>query len=180
MDITQFRANMTGDGARPNLFRITLNLPLALQSLNSGNRFASKLAMTCRAAQIPGSIVNKATTQYMGREVHFAGNRIFTDWTISILNDEDFVVRRTIEQWMSGINSHKENVRAGALAGPNDYVADAIVDHLGKLGPDDIIASYKMTAVWPTDLAPIQLDWGQNDQIEEFDCTLSFDSWDPL
>lgn len=177
MDISNFRAMMTGDGARPNLFRITVNLPAALQNLNSGNRFGEKLQFTARSAQIPGKTISKVPTQYMGREVYFAGNQIFADWTITVQNDEDFVTRRVFEKWMAGINSHISNVRDSRLLGPNDYVADAIVEHLSKEGPDSIIAKYKMIALWPTDLAPIELDWGQNDVIEEYTVTLSFDTW---
>ena len=178
MNISDFRASMTGDGARPNLFRITINLPAALQSLSKGNAFGNKLGMTARASQIPGSTIGKVPTQYMGREVYLAGNRTFQDWTVTIINDEDFIVRRALERWMSAINSHVSNVRGAGLSGPNSYVADAIVEQLSKNGPDIVIAKYKMIATWPTDLAPIQLDWGQNDVLEEFDVTFSMDAWD--
>lgn len=178
MDISVFRAAMTGDGARPNLFRVTINLPAALQGLNSGNAFGNKLTLTCRAAQIPGSSIGKVPTQYMGREVYFAGNRTVSDWTVTIMNDEDFVTRNAFEQWMKAINSMIGNVRAAGLGSPNSYVSDAYVEHLGKGGPDDVIARYKMIALFPTDLSPIELDWGTNDVIEEYSVTFSIDAWE--
>lgn len=177
MDITNFRSQMNRDGARPNLFRVEVNLPTVLQNLNSGNSFGTKLAFTARAAQLPGSMIGKATAQYMGREVYFAGNRTFADWTITVMNDEDFIVRKTIEAWSAAINSHITNVRRGDLAGPNDYVADCSVHQLSKLGEDTILASYKMINAWPIDVSTIDLDWGTNDVIEEFSITFSMDTW---
>jgi hypothetical protein len=44
--------------------------------------------------------------QYFGRELKFAGNRTFADWTLNVINDEDFVVRNAFERWMNGLNSH--------------------------------------------------------------------------
>lgn len=177
MDITKFRSEMRYDGARPNQFRVTINLPTALQQIGAGNTFGNKLTMSCRAAQIPGTTIGRVPVQYMGREVYFAGNRIFTEWTVTILNDEDYVVRRVLENWMKALNSHEGNVRDPALAGSNDYVSDALVEHLGKT-EDSVIATYKMKALWPTDLSPIELDWGQNDVFEEFTATFSFDAWE--
>jgi hypothetical protein len=44
--------------------------------------------------------------QYFGRELKFAGNRTFSDWTITVINDEDFTVRNAFERWMNGLNSY--------------------------------------------------------------------------
>lgn len=178
MDITKFRAGMTGDGARPNLFQIQVNLPAQLQTLNTGGRFADKLDISCRAAQIPGSTLGKVVAQYQGREVFFAGNRTFADWTITVINDEDFLVRRTIEQWMAALNSHRTNVRRADLINPSSYAADCIVEHLGKAGPDSVIARYRMFSAFPIDLSPIELEWGTNDALEEYTVTFSFDYWE--
>lgn len=180
MDISNFRATITGDFARPNLFRVTINLPGGLAASNAGNKFGNKLSFTCSAAQIPGSTVNKVPVQYMGREVYFAGNRIFADWTLRILNDEDFVVRRAFEDWMKALNTHITNVRRAGFEGPNDYVADAYVEHLGKAGPEKVIAIYKMVSAWPTDITPIELDWSTNDIPEDFNVTMSMDAWETV
>lgn len=178
MDISRFRSSLVGDGARPNLFRVVVNLPPAL--LATENRtsevFASRFELLCRAAAVPASTVNKVPVAYQGREVYLAGNRTFADWTVTVLNDEDFSIRRTFELWMAGLNSHVTNVRRADFASATSYTADCIVEHLGKT-PDSVIARYKMEHCWPTDLSDIQLDWSNNDQIEEFTVTFSFDDW---
>jgi hypothetical protein len=113
---------------------------------------------------------------YFGRELKFAGNRTFTDWTLQIINDEDFTIRKALESWMNGINSHAGNVRTGAAAGPSGYTVDALVTQYGKTG--DTLKTYKFVGMYPLDLAPIDLDWGSNDTIEEYAVTFAYQWWE--
>ena len=106
----------------------------------------------------------------------FAGNRNFADWTITIINDENFKVRKAFESWMNGINSHGTNVRNNNAATPTGYSVDAKVDQYDKAGT--IIKSYKFVGAFPVDLSPIDLDWGANDSIEEFTATLAYQWWE--
>ena len=88
-NVNQFRSQMTGDGARPNLFEVSMPFPtFALPGTAQ-----SKMTFMCKTAQLPGSTVNTVPVQYFGRELKFAGNRTFQDWTISVINDEDFVIQ---------------------------------------------------------------------------------------
>lgn len=182
-DIGQFRSEMGFDGARPNLFEVSMTFPLfALQGLNLAANPASKLTFMCKTAQLPGSTVGVVPVQYFGRELKFAGNRTFADWTITVINDEDFVVRNIFESWMNGINSHVGNVRNPLAINPRDYTQDAFVTQYGKgnlEGPFGI-KKYKFIGVFPTDITPIDLDWGSNDTIEEFSVTLSYQWWEAI
>ena len=116
--------------------------------------------------------------QYFGRELKFAGNRTFADWTITIINDEDFVVRNSFERWMNGLNSHRGNLRNAVALSPSSYTTDAEVRQYGKLG--NVIKSYKFIGMFPSDITPIDVDWGSNDTIEEFSVTLSYQWWEAV
>jgi len=175
MDIANFRAQLVGDGARPNLFRVTLNLPAGISSSGS---FNEKFSILCRAASIPASSLGAAPVAYMGREVQLAGNRTFADWSVTVLNDEDFSIRNTIEDWMAKINSHRTNVRDESFISATSYTSNALVEHLGKSGEDNIIASYNVLALWPKELDAINLAYDQNNQIEEYGITFSMDYWE--
>lgn len=178
MDITAFRSQLKGDGARPNLFRVFLSLPTGVAEAGGGGDFASKFTLLCRASSIPGSTMGEIPLNYMGRIVNIAGNRTFTDWTVTVLNDEDFSVRRAFENWHAKLNSMKGNVRDPNFRSATSYTTDAIVEQLGKTGEDSVIATYKISAVWPSDVATIPLAWDSNDTIEEFDVTFKFDYWE--
>jgi len=171
-NVSQFRANMQFDGARPNLFEVEMVFP----SFSLPGGASRKFNFVCKTAQIPGSTVGIVPVRYFGREIKFAGNRTFADWTVNVLNDEDFVVRNALERWMNGINSHRFNTRQASAANPASYSADAVVRHYGKTG--NVIKTYRFIGLFPNDLAPIDLDWGNNDSIEEYSVTFAYQWWE--
>ena len=179
-NINQFRSEMKGDGARANLFEVELTFPGFV--LNN-KRVAESSKFMCKASQVPGSTIGTATVQYFGREVKFAGNRTFPDWTVTIINDEDFALRSAFERWMNGINSHAGNRRDPAALTLNangttigGYGSQAKVTHYGKLG--NVAATYNFIGMFPTDVAAIDLDWGNNDAIEEYTVTFAYQWWE--
>lgn len=174
-NVTEFRSNLIGDGARPNLFQVTMNFPVYTnESVNS----ARSLTFLCKSAQIPGATIGMVPLFYFGRELKFAGNRSFADWTITIINDENFKVRKAFESWMSGINSHAGNIRNSTAQTPTSYSKEAFVTQYNKIGTS--IKEYKFVGAFPIDLSPIDLDWGSNDSIEEFTVTLAYQWWESV
>jgi hypothetical protein len=172
-NVAEFRANLVGDGARPNLFQVTLNFPTIAEN---GVAAGQKATFMAKTAQLPGSTIGTVPLYYFGRELKFAGNRSFTDWSLQIINDEDFTIRKAIESWMNGINSHSGNVRNGGAKAPTGYTVDAEVTQYGKTG--DVLKKYKFVGLYPLDLAPIDLDWGSNDTIEEYGVTFAYQWWE--
>ena len=172
-NVAEFRANMIGDGARPNLFQVTLTFP---SIATNGTAAGQKATFLAKAAQLPGSTIGQVPVYYFGRELKFAGNRTFADWTLQIINDEDFTIRNSIESWMNSINSHSSNIRNAAAMSPSSYTVDATVTQYGKAG--DALKTYKFVGMYPLDLAPIDLDWSSNDTIEEYGVTFAYQWWE--
>jgi hypothetical protein len=172
---------MIGDGARANLFSVDMILPsyaLSAQAATNKVRFMAK------SAQLPGSTIGTVPMFYFGREMKFAGNRSFADWTITIVNDEDFLIRNAMESWMNAINNHRSNTRAGVAlrngSGPattvGGYTTDANVVQYGKTG--NTLKNYNFVGIFPIDISAIDLDWGSNDAIEEFTVTFAYQYWE--
>lgn len=172
-NVNEFRSQMVGDGARPNLFSVSLTFPTIA---TNGVAAAQKATFMAKSAQLPGSTVGIVPMYYFGRELKFAGNRTFTDWTLQIINDEDFTIRKSLESWMNSINSHSGNIRNANAMNPTSYTADATVTQYGKTG--DVLKTYKFVGLFPIDIAPIDLDWGSNDTIEEYSTTFAFQYWE--
>lgn len=172
-NVAEFRANMVGDGARPNLFAVTLTYPTIA---SNGNLAGSKTTFMAKSAQLPGSSIGTVPVNYFGREMKFAGNRTFVDWSLTIINDEDFVIRNSLESWMNAINSNTSNVRSLQANRPSTYTSDATVTQYGKTG--ETLKIYKFVGLFPIDLAPIELDWGTNDTMEEFQVTFAYQYWE--
>ena len=180
-NVAEFRSNMIGDGARANLFSVDMILPsyaLSAQAATNKVRFMAK------SAQLPGSTIGTVPMFYFGREMKFAGNRSFADWTITIVNDEDFLIRNAMESWMNSINNHRSNTRDGVAlrsgSGPastvGGYTTDANVVQYGKTG--NTIKNYNFVGIFPIDISAIDLDWGSNDAIEEFTVTFAYQYWE--
>jgi hypothetical protein len=174
-NVAEFRANMIGDGARPNLFQVSLTFPTIAVNNTAAGQQTQFLA---KSAQLPGSTIGTAPLFYFGRELKFAGNRSFAQWSITIINDENFTIRNSLESWMNAINSHAGNVRNAAAANATGYTTDAIVTQYGKTG--EILKQYKFVGVFPIDVAPIDLDWGSNDTIEEYGATFDYQWWESV
>ena len=179
--ISEFTSALAGDGARPNLFQVIMpGLPFG-----AAQGASAPFSFLCKATQLPGSTIGNVPLYYFGRETKFAGNRTFADWTITVINDENFIVRNSIEAWMNSINSNASNLRlpspvTGGGSGGQPYAIDAQVNQYYKsntVGANGIIKSYNFVGLFPVDLSPIDLDWGTNDSIEEFTVTFAYQYW---
>jgi hypothetical protein len=181
-NVDQFRTAMQYDGARPNLFEVVLQFP---QFVELGSEAAAVSRFFVKTAQLPGSTIGAVTVPYFGREVKVAGNRTFADWSVTVINDENFTIRNAFERWHRGINENVANLRAPQAlatspAAPGlSYAVDAEVYQYSKQGGAPI-KKYKFVGMFPNDIAPIDLDWGSNDTIEEFSVTLSYQYWTSL
>ena len=171
-NINDIRSQLTGGGARSNLFEVQMPLP-AIAGPDSAAA-SQKLTFTCRAAQLPAASITPVEINYFGRPIKLAGNRTFEEWSVTVINDEDFAVYDAINGWMNAINSHETNVR---LAGnsPISYQSTADVVHYGKVGNE--IKRIKIVNCWPTNLAAIDLAWDAADSLEEFTVTFCLDYW---
>lgn len=172
-NIDNFRTALTGDGARPNLFDVQLSFP---NFVTLGALAGPKAQVQVRATQLPGSTVGTTPTFYFGREVKLAGNRTYSDWTVTVLNDEDFIIRNAFEQWINALNDPQGNIRNPAAAViDGGYGTNALATQYGKTG--NIIKQYQIIGMFPVDVSPIDLDWASNDTIEEYSVTLAYQYW---
>jgi hypothetical protein len=174
-NVNQFRASLVNDGARPSLFEVVMNLPPILGAAPLTNDIIFRV----RATSLPGDGVSPIVVPYFGREIKIAGTRTFPDWSFTIINDENFVARRNLETWLNAINSHVGNLRSPAALAAASYQADGWVYQYSKIGGAPI-KTYKIVGAFPTDVAPIDLDWALGDQIEEYNITLSYQWWEAI
>ena len=163
-NINQFKSELVGGGARPTLFQVQITNPVA-----PGADF--KIPFMVRAAGIPESTVGAYTVPYFGRQIKYAGDRTFADWSVTVINDEDFAIRNAMEAWMNYINSHDSNTRAL----PQNYKSTGQVTQYSKDG--SILRTYIFEGMYPISVDGIQLDWSQTDSIEEFGVTFQYDLW---
>jgi hypothetical protein len=168
-NVNEIRSQLTLGGARQSLFQVTIQ--------NPANSVADiKVPFMVRTAQIPSSDLGVIEVPYFGRKVRLAGDRTFGDWTVTVINDEDFLVRNAMEEWSNKINSLQGNLRTFGAASPLLYKANAQVTQYSKTGVP--IRTYQFNGIFPSSISPIDLDWNATDQIEEFTVTFQYDWWE--
>jgi len=167
LGVDDFKAKLVGGGARPNLFKATINFPVYAEGDVEITSFL------CEAAQLPGSNVGLITVPFRGRQLKMAGDRTFDTWSPTIINDTDFKVRNAMERWMNGINAHSANT---GLTSPTDYEADLIVEQLDK--DETVLKTYNFRGCFPTAITPIDLSYGANDEIERFSVEFHVQYWE--
>lgn len=168
-NISNFRSGgLVYGGARPSQFEIQMKNPL------NDTKADEKITLLARSAQLPGMSTGSIDIPYFGRQIKIAGDRTFQDYQITIMNDEDFVIRRMFEEWSQNINSLIGNKRELAK-----YKVDHVeVTQFGKTG--EKLRKYVFDGMFPTQISPINLDWDQTNQIETFDVTFSYDWFEPV
>jgi len=167
-NIANFRQAMEYDGQRPNLFEVEIS------GFTGDVANFEKLNLFAKGSSIPGATIGTIIVPYFGREVKFAGNRTFPEWTVTVINDETFAIRGQFEDWMNKINDHSTNLR-GTGTGSRGYVGKGQVKQYGKTNNNTV--TYFFHNMFPTDISEITLDWGDNDTIEEYTVTFSYDFW---
>ena len=168
--ISDFKSKLTGGGARPNLFEVELAFP---QAVAIENDVLQKSRFLVKAAALPASTISPIEVPFRGRILKIAGDRTFETWTITVLNDVDFVIRSAFEKWMNIINSMED---ATGVQNPDEYQKDAMVHQLDRDG--GILRSYKFWDIFPTNLSTIDLSYETTDTLEEFTVEMQVHYWE--
>jgi len=183
LNVDQFRSQLTGGGARANLFEVKLRSPDGIDLDVETTSFLVK------TAEIPGSTITPIIIPFRGRQVKISGDRTFDPWTVTVLNDSKFRIRRSMEEWMNYMNNHQDNA---GNSDPISYSADLEVRQLRREGEGTGAGGgsggtaidengkpllYKFRGAWPSDLGPISVSFDNENQIEEYQITFQYQYW---
>ncbi len=173
--ITNFKANLTGGGARPSLF--TVDIDAALTQLGIKPPISSNFLI--KGASIPTSTIGTYDVFYHGKAIHVAGDRTYETWDTTIINDEDYGIRIAIEKWMDLVADHKLNSRQlnNSEGETASYKKSIKVTQFSKTG--EHLHHYHFLGAFPTTLSAIALDWATASEIEEYTVTWTYDRWMP-
>ena len=164
-NINDFKARLSGGGARANQFKVTMPFP----GYSAVGGETSDLAFLCQATSLPGQSLGTVAVPFRGRVLNIAGDRTFNPWSVTVMNDTDFKLYRAFERWFNGMNNMTDNE---GLTNPVDYQVDMFVDQLDRNGAT--LKSYTLRGAFPTSLDDIALSYDANNAIETFGCSLTY------
>lgn len=182
-NIVDFIQNFDG-GAKPNLYEIAIfpgNGQINRSRMGAKNK--PSIAFQAKGAQLPESTVGEIIVPYQGRQVKVPGDRVYQDWTITVISDEAMNLRKEFEKWNKLLNDHVRNTPDGdSLEGPGIYEwtmnTTAEVHSLSRTGKTS--HSYVLYGVFPKEVSSVDLAYDNNDTAMEFTVTLTYSYHTPL
>jgi len=174
--ITDFKSQLRGGGARPNLFRVDLGAfggPTTDTELGWDAEGAQKdFNFLCKATSMPTQTIGSVDVPFRGRILKVAGDRTFEPWSVTVINDESFSVRSAFERWGRKIN----DLTTGAgVVEPQSYMGSGTIQQLSRSpeNPQDskVLQEYIVQDIWPSEIGSIDLSYDSSDAIEEFTVT---------
>ena len=169
--IDDFKANLIGGGARANQYRVTITPPAGI-AIGLDVRRASFLVT---ASQLPESTLGEIAVPFRGRNIYVSGDRPAPEpWTVTFMNDTDFMIRNAMELWHNGINDFAENT---GVINSADYQTDLIVEQLDR--DDTVLKSYIFRAAYPLTIGSIDLSNDEATEIETFEVTWRYQHFEP-
>ena len=179
--LSEFKSRLAGGGARPNLFEVSIpSFPSSISDawgpgIQDENGTFNFL---CKAANLPASTINAVTIPFRGRQLKVAGERTFAEWTVTVMNDEDFKLRTAFERWANVLSKLDD---ATGVTNPTSYMTDAYVQQLGRGaqrfatenqgGESAVLRTYKFYDIFPSEISSIDLNYDTEGQIETFTVT---------
>jgi hypothetical protein len=170
LTISDFKSRLIGGGARPNLFEVELStFPGGI------NWDATNFKFMCKAAQLPAQNIAAIEVPFRGRTFKVAGDRTIDPWTVTIVNDEGFILRNAFEAWSELIAKLDTNLGA---TDPSAYMVNAKVYQLGRGSTlssqnnsgsaNAVLKEYEFIDIFPTSVTAIDLSYDSSNIIEEF------------
>lgn len=166
--VNDFRANLVYGGARNSKFEVQITNPWV--STADG-----KVPMLCKAASLPALTAGTIEVPYMGRKIKLPGDPTYEEWTVTIINDNDFAIRDSIIAWYRAIHPTVDNSNQFASTSPALYKSQALVRQFDL--NDNVVKTVNFDGLFPSSVSSIELSWETTDTIEEFTVTFQYDWW---
>ena len=162
--LSNLKGALTHGGARPSLFDITVTAPTFSPVTSFKN-----MATHCNVSSIPPLTLTPIERQYFGRTVKIPGDMVFGDLSTTIINTENYSIKKDIEAWMDNINSTSTN--KGFSDSASGYGTVKLTQY-AKAGKS--LLTWTFVDCWPQTVAELPLSYDTASDIEQFDVTWAY------
>ena len=180
--VSAFRTAI-GTGSRPNLFKVQVTGPRT-----TGYEALKDFEFLCRSGSLPSSTLGTIEIPMNGgRRLKMGGDRTFTEWTSTVLNDENFKIRSLMESWQNNIvktnyertdlGNRAANIGA-TTATPAGLYGTVMIYQLKEDGSSSVAGGYRLVNCWPSDISQIDLSYDTTDAVEDFTVTWTYDYYE--
>ena len=179
--LTNFKSRLATGGARPNLFEV--NITTGEENSYWNETAQEDFQFLCKATSMPTQTIGSVDVPFRGRILKVAGDRTFEPWSVTVINDESFNIRKSFEKWSQDINNLATGV--GEVS-PGAYMGRGQIRQLSRSatvagatggtatfdsGDQKVVHEYQVEDIWPSEIGSIDLSYESSDAIEEFTVT---------
>lgn len=158
-----------GLGARPNLFRIYFS-----PNVGAGTGSDQQISLLCKAGSLPGSTLGLIEVPMGGgRRYKLAGDRSYTEWTVTIMNDSAGTARRVMEDYQKlFVTTDMEAITLGdrITTARATVTVEQLTEDASTIG-----RKYELVNCFPTDISAMDLSYDTTDALQEFTVTWNYD-----
>lgn len=140
---------------------------------NAGTEQATMLKFSVKSAVFPAATVGDLQVNYMGRVVHWYGDRAYGGtWATTCILDGNWKIFNALYAWNQG------------MGGANRIVSEDLNMH-GNFKHDAFITAYStdgqvahrimLKGLWPQELGDITMDWSTTDNAVDLSVTWVYD-----
>jgi len=164
--IDDFKSVFDG-GTRPNRFVIE-------GEIGSFGAVESRLV---KAGSVPVQTVGILQIPYRGRIAKIPGDRVYAEWTFTMIDDATLGIRSSFEMWHEKFNQHEENIVSdqSMLSGTGSEFAMWTVQQLDMSGNTIPARKIELHNCWPVEIGAIDLSYDTADTLTEYNITLAYD-----
>jgi hypothetical protein len=176
--INSFKNAFRG-GTRSNRFSVVATWPSDLGiGVQEGY---DKTTFKISATSMPDGSIEDRTVPYRGRFLHFAGDRQYGKWAVTVYDDsESQNLWNTFQLWHEKIDGHQSHLYSGSNFSYSNHQTTFTINQYGlngsnlNIGNNQGIRTLILQNVWPLTVDSINLKMDETELVS-FNVTLAFD-----
>lgn len=131
------------------------------------------LSFGVKTATFPNTNVGDIDVKYMGRSIHWYGDRTFNaSWATTCILDGQWQIFNAIYAWHQGIGG-AERIVSEDLNAHENFKQNAYVTAYSTDG--QIAHRVMLVGLWPQDIGELGMDWGSTDAPLDLSVTWVYD-----
>lgn len=176
--IGDFKDNFKG-GTRANRFSVAFTWPTVITIAPDTTVYH------ILAAKLPESDLGSISVPYRGRVAHYAGDRDYKPWTVTVVDDTgDNAAWKAFHAWSNLLSKHYTNTSADQTYAAGTLLTDITFKQLNLKGvegtvtdssTDNILRTFTLKHAWPSEVGQIGLDMGEGGNLVTFTVTFTYD-----
>jgi hypothetical protein len=181
MALSDFKINFVG-GTRQNRFLVSGTFPDLAQTNTTSTTSTTTILPSyfhIRSTLIPTLQTSTISYDYFGRKHHYPGEKLYSTWSVSVLDDNPIAVSASgnlwnkFHSWHNAINNHDDYTTQYPTQLDN-YKADWTIQHLNLNGI--ALKTFKLGGLWPRTINEISFNHSRPNVLNTFNVVFVYDT----